>query len=156
MAGASEDHNRIAGNIFSFLHEKLRGKRCEPFMADMKFKLPDSEVFYYPDVLVACEPSDNAKYYRERPTIVFEVLSAETERTDQREKRFAYVLASSLKVYVIVSQEQARLTVLRRGRSNSWQEQVIEGLDGTLNLPEIKVEIPLTRIYERTPLSTTG
>jgi len=153
MAGASDDHNRIVGNIFSALHEGLRGKRCEPFMADMKFKIPGSPVFYYPDVLVACDPEDNAKYFRERPTVVFEVLSADTERTDKREKRFAYALVPSLKVYIIVSQEKAQLTVLRRARSNSWQEQIIEGLDGTLKLPEIKVQIPLARIYERTPLA---
>src|SRR3954463_3956632 len=52
MAGASEDHNRIAGNIFGELRERLRGKRCEPFMADMKLKIPDGQAFYYPDVLV--------------------------------------------------------------------------------------------------------
>jgi Uma2 family endonuclease len=38
MAGASDDHKRIAGNIFGELRERLRGKRCEPFMVDMKFQ----------------------------------------------------------------------------------------------------------------------
>ena len=28
MAGASDDHNRIAGNIFGELRERLRGRRC--------------------------------------------------------------------------------------------------------------------------------
>jgi Uma2 family endonuclease len=27
MAGASDDYNRIVGNIFSALHQRLRGKR---------------------------------------------------------------------------------------------------------------------------------
>jgi Uma2 family endonuclease len=152
MAGASDDHNRIAVNILSALHEQLRGKRCEPFMADMKFKIPGSEVVYYPDVLVACEPSDNAKYFRERPTVVFEVTSPDTERTDQHEKRFAYALAPSLKVYVIVSQQRQDITVLRRGRSNSWRADVLDDQKSILKLPEIKADIPLARIYERTTL----
>ena len=156
MAGASDDHNRIAGNIFSALHEHLRGKRCEPFMADMKLKLPESDVFYYPDVLVACDPSDDAPYFRERPTVVFEVLSPETERADEREKRFAYALVPSLKVYVIVAQQERRLTVLRRGRTGPWKAEVVEGRGGVLKLPEIKVEIPLTRIYERTQAGRRG
>src|SRR5436309_8809596 len=79
MAGASDDHNRIAGNIYSALHQRLSGRRCEPFMADMKLKIPGSQAFYYPDVLAVCDPSDNEKYFRERPTVVFEVLSPETE-----------------------------------------------------------------------------
>src|SRR6266481_2841746 len=51
MAGASDDHNRIAGNIFSALHSRLSGKRCEPFINDMKLKIPGGQAFYYPNVL---------------------------------------------------------------------------------------------------------
>ena len=150
MAGASDDHNRIATNICGELRERLRRKRCEPFMADMKLKIPDSQTFYYPDVLVVCDPSDNATYFRERPTVVFEVLSPDTERTDQREKRFAYSLIPSLKVYVIVAQDKPQLTVLRRGRSGPWREAMVGGRNAVLKLPELKLEIPLVRIYERT------
>ncbi len=150
MAGASADHNRIVTNVCGELRERLRGKRCEPFMADMKLKLPAGNVFYYPDLLVACDPSDNAPYFRERPTVVFEVLSPDTERTDEREKRLAYAGIPSLKVYVIMAQHERRLTVLRRGRTGPWKTEVVEGRNAVLKLPEIKVEIPLARIYERT------
>jgi Uma2 family endonuclease len=150
MAGASEDHNRIAGNIFSALHERLRGKRCEPFVVDMKLKIPGGSAFYYPDVLVACNPSDNAKYFREQPAIVFEVLSPETAQTDQREKWHAYATIPTLKVYVLVSQDKHELTVLRRGRPGPWVAEVLAGKGAVLELPEIKVEIPFSRIYERT------
>jgi len=149
MAGASDDHNRIAGNIFSTLQQHLRGKRCEPFGSDMKFRTAN-EVFYYPDVMVACDPTDNAKYFRERPTVVFEVLSPETERTDQREKYLAYALVPSLKVYVMVSQEKCEVTVLRRGQPGHWSAKVVRSRDSTLKLPEIKAEIPLVSIYKRT------
>jgi Uma2 family endonuclease len=150
MAGASDDHNRITGNIFGELRERLRGKRCEPFMADMKLRMPGSEAFYYPDVLVACDPTDNATYFRERPTVIFEVLSPDTERTDQREKRFAYSLVPSLKVYVIVAQDKEQLTILRRRRTGHWKAELVEGRNAVLKLPELKAEIPLVRIYERT------
>jgi len=150
MAGASDDHNRIAINIVSQLVERLRGKRCEPFGADMKLKMPDSEAFYYPDALIACDPSDSATYFRERPTVVFEVSSPDTERTDHREKRFAYSLIASLKVYVIVAQDKCELTILRRGKRGQWVGEVLNGRDSVLKLPEVKVEIPLARIYERT------
>jgi|SRR5438105_3879270 len=153
MAGASDDHNRISGNIFSALHERLRGKRCEAFMVDMKLKIPGSQDFYYPDVLVACDPADNAKYFRERPVVVFEVLSPETERTDRREKWQAYALIPSLKVYVIVSQEKPELMVLRRGRPGPWVSELVSGRAGILKLPEINIKIPLDRIYERTAVA---
>jgi len=150
MAGASDDHNRIAINIVSQLVECLRGKRCEPFGAGMKLKMPGSEAFYYPDALIACDPADSATYFRERPTVVFEVSSPDTERIDQREKRFAHSLIPSLKVYVIVAQDKSELTILRRGKRGQWVSQVLSGSDSVLKLPEVKVEIPLARIYERT------
>jgi len=153
MAGASDDHSRIAINIIGELRERLRGKRCEPFGGDMKLKIPGGQVFYYPDVLVVSDPADKAKYFREQPTVVFEVSSPETARTDQREKWYAYSLIPSLKVYVMVSQEKPELTILRRGRPGPWVAEVVTGKSAVLRLPEIKVEIPLARIYERTSVS---
>jgi Uma2 family endonuclease len=149
MAGASDDHNRIAGNIFSFLHSALRGKPCEPFINDMKAKIQLASAFYYPDVLVACDPTDKEKYYRERPVVIVEVLSPETRRTDEREKAVAYRLVSSIEAYLLVEQDRLRITVLRRA-DNDWRREVIEGRTAALKLECLGVEIPMERIYERT------
>lgn len=63
MAGASDDHNRIAGNLLARLTIHLRGSRCEAFINDMKLKAsPGSNVFYYPDVMAVCDPKDGARY----------------------------------------------------------------------------------------------
>src|SRR5690348_1777025 len=72
MAGASDDHNRIAGNLFNELSNRLRVGRCEAFINDMKVKIPPQfgDAFYYPDVLVTCDPSDAAKYFRERSSFI--------------------------------------------------------------------------------------
>ena len=153
MAGASDDHNRIAGNIFSFLHNALRGKRCEAFINDMKLKIAADEIFYYPDVLVACDPKDSARYYRERPTVVFEVLSPDTERIDTREKQLAYAAIPSLKVYVLVAQDRLEVTVLRKSGRGGWAGETLRGANARLALPEIAAELPFKRIYERTALA---
>jgi Uma2 family endonuclease len=151
MAGASDDHNRITANLCGELRERLRGQRCEPFATDMKVKIPPSyaDVYYYPDVLVACDPTDNAKYHRDRPSIIFEVISPDTERVDRREKNIVYRAIPSLTTYVIVEQARPLLTVHRRTETG-WQTEVLEGRNAVLKLPAIGVEIPLERIYERT------
>ena len=157
MAGASDDHNRIAGNIFGELRERLRGKPCEAFINDMKVKIPPklASAFFYPDVLVACDPKDTEKYFRERPAIIFEVLSPDTERTDRREKALAYGYIETLRVYVLVEQDEMKLTVLRPAADGSWTTEIIEGRQAILALPEIDVRIPFDRIYERTALLNT-
>ena len=151
MAGASDDHNRIAGNIFGELRERLRGGKCEAFINDMKVKIPPkfADVFYYPDVLVTCDPADNAKYFRERPSYIFEVLSPDTERTDRREKAIAYRQIANIQTYVLFEQDRIAATVLRSAEVG-WDSETIEGKSALLKLPELGVEIPLERIYERT------
>lgn len=151
MAGASDDHNRIAVNISGELRERLRGGKCEAFVNDMKAKIPPrfSNAYYYPDVLVSCESTDDALYFRERPSVIFEVLSPATERIDRGEKANAYRQIPSLKVYVLVEQERIAVTVLRVAEVG-WTTEMIEGKSAVLRLPEIGVEIPMERIYERT------
>jgi Uma2 family endonuclease len=155
MAGASDEHNRIAGNIFGELRERLRGRRCEPFMNDMKVKIPPAfaDAYYYPDVIVACDLNDRAKFYRERPAVIFEVLSPETERIDRGEKAQAYRHIESVEFYILVEQERLAITVMRRA-DRGWTSEVIEGRDATLKLANVGAEIPFERIYERTSLLT--
>ena len=134
MAGASDDHNRVAGNIFAELRERLRGHRCEPFINDMKVKMPPAfdDAYYYPDVLVACDPTDNARYFRERPSVIIEVLSPETERTDRREKAIAYRQIPTVEAYVLVEQERMAATILHRTEPG-WQSEVIKKRGSILN-----------------------
>jgi len=55
MAGARNRHNRIALNLASRLNDHLNGGLCEVFIADMKV-IVDPVVYYYPDVVVTCDP----------------------------------------------------------------------------------------------------
>ena len=43
MAGASDDYNRIVLNLAAELRAALRGKPCEPFITDMKVRIPQPE-----------------------------------------------------------------------------------------------------------------
>src|SRR4051812_35412631 len=55
MAGASEGHTIIQGNIFAALLSRLRGGPCRPFPSDMAMKT-GSRKGRYPDVTVDCGP----------------------------------------------------------------------------------------------------
>lgn len=153
MAGASLSHNRIVMSLSIELGIALRGKRCEPFGSDMKVKIPPAfaDAFYYPDVMVACDPTESGEYYRERPSVIFEVLSPDTERTDRREKALAYRHIPTLEFYILVDQDEVAVTVMRRAEPG-WTTEILKGRKAVLKLPNIGVEIPLERIYERTTL----
>jgi len=145
MAGASRNHNRIAGNFFLGLGGHLRG-RCQVFQSDMKVAISkgNENYFYYPDVQVSCENEDN-KYYNTSPCLIVEVLSESTARIDRNEKLAAYRLLESLQEYVLCSQDFPVIEVYRR--SNDWQvERFTSGQ--TVTLESIAYELVLDELYD--------
>lgn len=52
------EHELVAGNLFAALHAHLKGKPCHVFKDGMKLHVHamGSNLFYYPDVMVTCDP----------------------------------------------------------------------------------------------------
>jgi Uma2 family endonuclease len=148
MAGASEEHNVISANLLAALHAHLRGKPCRVFMADMKVRLRIShdDVFYYPDLMVACDARDTDRYFKRYPKVLIEVLSPETERTDRREKFLSYTGIDTLEEYVLVEQDRREVTLFRRQRQ--WQPEILDQAEQALELTSLGFSVRLDLIYE--------
>jgi Uma2 family endonuclease len=149
MAGARNLHNVIAGNIFGALYVRLRGRPCRPFNSDTKVRvhLPEHFRFYYPDASVICRPNPQTDSFQDEPAVIFEVLSRRTRRTDEGEKKDAYLTIPSLGVYVLVEQETDAVVAFRRTAGGIVRE-VYQGMDAVLPLGEIGIDLPLAEIYE--------
>lgn len=152
MVGASDRHGLITGNLFAALRPLVRGTPCQLFMTDMKVRLePAGQTsFYYPDLLLSCDPEDRATYHRSRPCLIVEVLSAATERIDRREKLYAYTSIPSLQEYLLLSQDQTKAEIYRRNQG--WQAKTIT--EGVVPIQCLDTEIPLATIYEDVKLPT--
>lgn len=92
MAGASDEHIALCMNIAFALRSHLQGTPCRVQMSEGKLRLriANEEIFYYPDVLVACDPRDTDRYFKRYPKVLVEVLSESTEALDRREKFLSY------------------------------------------------------------------
>ncbi len=148
MAGASDRHNRLSGNLFKALDDHLDEGDCETFMADMKAQA-SATVFYYPDVIVACDGPDADPYYRKQPRLIVEVTSPSTEHIDRTEKLSAYKQIKSLKEYVIVSQDTVRIDVYRRMRGDRWQWESLTKMSEELKLESVGLTLSVAQIYRR-------
>lgn len=148
MAGASEDHNVISVNITAALHSHLRGKSCRVFMADLKVRLQISraDIFYYPDVMVTCDPRDQDRYFKRHPKVLIEVLSESTDHIDRREKFLSYTQIESLEEYVLVAQNRMEVTVFRRAKN--WHPEVLRQPDQLFCLASLEFSLPLRDVYE--------
>ena len=148
MAGASDRHNRIAGNFYNRLDDHLGDGPCEPFISDMKVWVSE-RVYYYPDVVVACDGPGADEYYRKSPRLIVEVSSPGTERIDRSEKLLAYKQVKSLKEYVIASQDRVRVEVFRRGRGDRWSWELLTELTEELRLESVGLTLTVADVYRR-------
>jgi Uma2 family endonuclease len=146
ISGASARHNLICGNLAAALHRHLAGGLCRVFMADLKVHLRSAgeEYFYYPDVMVACRPDDNASHYRDHPCVLVEVISPTTERTDRREKLFAYQQITALQEYVLIAQDSIDVAV--HGRAADWAATRPDA-EGIVELKSLGFAMPVAELY---------
>ena len=156
MAGASEEHNAISLNLATALQSHLKGRRCRAFIHDMKVRLQiaGDDVFYYPDVMVACDPRDTDRYFKRFPTVIVEVLSPETDRTDRREKFLSYQQIETLEDYVLVAQDKSEVTVFRR--ANQWRPEIVRQASDSLTLSSLEFSLALVDLYDGVNLSAAA
>ena len=149
MVGSSRTHNLIALNVASALREAVRNTECVVFMADIKVRVGDN--FYYPDVLVTCDPADRQEYYSDRPTLIVEVLSPSTEAIDKREKLAAYLTLKSLREYIIVAQDKREVRIHRRSE-DGWEVEVCREGD-SIRMGAVHFDMSIEAVYERVRMS---
>ncbi len=149
MAGAGEVHNRIAGNLFFHIRSATRGTPCGVFISDMKVRVESHDAFYYPDVLLTCDPEDGASLYKSAPCFIAEVLSPSTEIIDRREKLIAYRTLDALRYYLLVSQTSRRVECYEREESGVWRHRILEQ-DGELRFDcgDQRLTLTLADLYE--------
>ena len=145
MGGASAKHGLVVTGLGLAIGQHARRKGCQLFIADMKVRVDhaDQTYFYYPDLLLACDPQDREPYYRRRPCMVVEVLSPSTERIDRREKLFAYQTIPSLREYLLIDPQKRCVEVYRFGETVRHETFT----EGSFRLDCLDAEITIDEIY---------
>ena len=145
MTGASDRHGLIANALAFALTPAARRKGCQLFTSDMKLRLEigGQMVFYYPDLLLSCDPGDRDPLFTRAPCLIVEVLSESTARVDRREKLLAYQTLPSLQTYVLLEQDAMRAEVYRRAAN--WQVEYVE--QGAIRIDCLDMDLPLADVY---------
>jgi Uma2 family endonuclease len=149
IAGANITHNLIASNISRHLGNAAEKTDCRVIQSDMKVRV-EEEVFYYPDVLVACQEIEE-DYYENNPCVIVEVVSRSTARKDTMEKRFAYLNLESLQLYLLVDSRKRWIKSYRRVKGK-WEEQTYQE-DEDIFISCLKTKLSWKQIYAKTKLA---
>ena len=147
MVWASRRHNRICLNLAAIMQDRLSDLPCQVYMADVKLRVDTADAFYYPDLMVGCDPQDHEPYFLRAPQLIVEVLSESTEAVDRREKWIAYQTLPSLREYLLIDQESPRAQMyLRKGPSEPWWQRD-HGAEDSLELPSLGLSMSLSDLY---------
>ncbi|MBS1810280.1 MAG: Uma2 family endonuclease [Acidobacteria bacterium] len=153
MAGGSPNHSRLSVNVCSILREKLHGKTCEVFNADMRINVPAAFPYRYPDASVACGESVfdeiEGQYRLVNPILIIEVLSPSTENYDQGKKFTEYQSIESFREYLLIAQDRPYVIQYIKQSRRRWLRIEHEGLESEVQLESLGVTLTLAELYER-------
>ncbi|BAY90757.1 MULTISPECIES: Uma2 family endonuclease [unclassified Tolypothrix] len=148
MTGGTIPHNDIALNFYTALRPHLRARGCRVNVSDVKVQLTPTSAYYYPDVVVSCDPQDlNARKFIQNPKIIVEVLSPGTSSKDRGEKFTNYLQMPSLQEYLLINSEKISVERYCRGEGRMWLYYPYTEGD-IVTLSSIEFEIAIAHLYE--------
>jgi Uma2 family endonuclease len=150
LAGASRRHNRIVTNLVAGLDLQLRARPCNVYSTGMRVKVTNTGLYTYPDVAVTCGEerfADGENDVLLNPLILIEVLSDSTEGYDRGKKFENYRSITSLKEYLLVSQNSRRVEQFVKQSRKNWMYSEIHEPGESIKLQNIECELKLEDIY---------
>ena len=150
MVGVRQSHNLATGNLYSSLRQLLKGSPCRVFVEAVKTRVEAADCFFYPDVVVTCDPRDRlTPDYVSHPLLVAEVLSESTAAFDRGRKFAAYRKLESLQDYVLVDLAAQRIEVFRRDLEKRWVLYDY-GPEDQVELASLGLHLPVEALLEDT------
>ena len=152
MAGGTFEHSRIIANVIRELGTRLKGTPCGVQDSNLRVRVARTTLYAYPDASVLCgepafDPLDSRRMTLTNPALLVEVLSPTTESWDRGGKFDNYRQIDSLREYVMVSWDAARVETYLRQPDGRWLFAAALGLAATARLESIGVELPLAEVY---------
>ena len=145
MSGGTVRHAAVQRNLAIAVGGRLRGKPCQFLGSDLKIQTEEDHA-RYPDGIVICSPLTGGETIVQAPVVIFEVLSPSTEHTDRLVKAREYQGMPSVQRYVMLEQDSVNAVVYARS-GDAWTHEILFA-EPILSLPEIRVELPLSELYE--------
>ncbi|MGB3239574.1 MAG: Uma2 family endonuclease [Geitlerinemataceae cyanobacterium] len=151
MTGGTPEHNEIASILNAIFRVSLKGKPYSIFVADQRLWIPDRSLYTYPDVMVVQRPIQlqiGRKDTITNPIAIAEVLSKSTKSYDRDEKFSAYRTIPTFQEYLLIDQYTPHVEQYSKTDSQKWIFSEYDGLESSLVLASIPVDISLVDLYE--------
>lgn len=159
MSGGSLYHSKLSVNVVHELSKALESGPCSVLNSDMRIKLPTG-LYTYPDASVICEQpkfEDGRNDVLLNPLVIVEVLSPSTESYDRGKKFEHYRSCSSLRDYVLISQDRVFVEHFsRQPNSDQWLLTTWNSLDAVIMFESLGVSLAVRGVYAKIDLPSVA
>jgi Uma2 family endonuclease len=142
----------VATNFTREAGNALKPRDCLVHGSNMRVRCPNG-LGTYPDASIVCgEPQYDGDDENTllNPLVIVEVLSPTTEAYDRGKKFEHYQTLSSLREYVLISQDHVRIDhFARQSQFGQWLLTTYSDAGGTLELPAVGVSLSIAEIYAK-------
>jgi len=150
MSGVSPNHGLVEINFAALLSNKLEGRNCRVFPADIRIKTPAAPPYRYADLSVLCGrpiyENIGGVETLTNPELIVEVLSRSTEAYNRGDKFTYYKSIPSLREYLLVAQHRPHISQFVKQSDDSWNQTEVNDLAASLYLPSIDCTLALNEV----------
>lgn len=148
MAGGSLNHSRLASNV-EFSLRKQQKQHCDVFRESVKLEVIKDFYYPFPDVMLTCNPFDlRQKNKIAHPSLIVEVLSKASLKSDITTKLKKYKAIASVQYYMLVSQYEMSIELYSRVNDALWTYEEFTEQHAMINLEKLEITLSLSDIYE--------
>lgn len=148
MTGGTRRHAELTLQLAFLLKTRLRETEFLVTVADFAVRTPFG--VRYPDVMVTRREGNPSDLATDCPVLVAEILSPSSLAIDFSEKAGEYTAILSLAHYLVLSQDEPRVWLWRRGDGGDFgKPEMFVGGEETVPLPGLGVEMTLGDVYRR-------
>ena len=152
MAGGTEEHADLAGNLIQLFRNRFDGKPCKAYGSDLRVRVGQAADYCYPDVTVAC---GQLEFYRPpsrlnllNPRLIVEVTSVSSEADDRGDKFTQYRTIESLQEYILVSSSRRQVETFYKQNDGIWAiGPTSSEPDQAIKFRSLGIEIAVGEIY---------
>ncbi len=146
---SSKEHQIISANLTLQIAKQLDENKFRLRAESTEIAIPNQRKTRIPDAtLSSTEEIFNEKNQLTNPIVLIEIWSPSTEKIDKTDKLEEYRSIDSLQEYIMFSQDEAKAEQYIKKTKEKWENNLIEGLDKTVEMPSVNVKLPMKKIYE--------
>ncbi len=152
MTGATTNHNKLAGKIYTLLLLALEDQDYQVYIGDVRVSIEKTKIYTYPDVMIVTgKPiyQGKSKTTIVNPSLIIEVLSKSTKDYDQNDKFDSYRSLETFKEYILIDQYQYYVKQFAKNETGKWVLTDYYGEESVLKLESINFEISLQELYKK-------